>query len=365
MDCPRCNLSPEERKICIDVISPYEKSINIHSVKGLQTYLRTEETDYQTLRAAFINSKIWDTNSLLIIGFIPSTTEESNNPNSWAWKRAYVSYICKTYIEPYSNLTFQYELDPTKHSNCTIRISFHPDNGCYSRLGTDALQNWGGLNESMNLGWMDAPYRYTFTFNGISYTTPSGFDQGGYPGQGTTIIHEFGHVLGMIHEHQTPFTNPIVWNKPLMYQIFGGPPNNWSKSDVDNNIINVYSSIGMNGSNFDGHSIMKYYFPSSLLLHPDPQLAADVERLNLTLSNCDKLWIANNYPGKISDTELLTLQNICSTDTSGGYIGNPTGTQSFLASILASVVIIIIIYAFICLFHKESKTTTKSVQATI
>jgi hypothetical protein len=353
MSCPRCTLSQDERRICIDVISPYEKSIDIHSVKGLKTYLRSTETDYHTLRAAFINSKLWSPASLLVVGFIATSAEEIAHPESWAWKRAYVAYICQTYVEPYANLTFQYQLDPSQQANCTIRISFNAANGSYSRIGTDSLQNWGGINETMNLGWMDAPYNHTFTFNGVSYTTPSGFDQGGYPGQGTTIIHEFGHILGMIHEHQTPFSNPITWNTSLVYQIFGGPPNNWTQAEINSNIINVYSSVGMNGSNFDGYSIMKYYFPSSLLSNPTPELAAEVSRLNLTLSHCDKLWIATNYPGKVSAEDILTYQNVCSTDTAGGMIGSSSGTQSILASILAALVVIILIYAFLCIFHRQ------------
>ena len=61
----------------------------------------------------------------------------------------------------------------------------------------------------MNFGWFDAPFLYTFIVNDVSYTTPSFFYRGGYDGIGGTIIHEFGHALGMKHELQSPFQNKI------------------------------------------------------------------------------------------------------------------------------------------------------------
>jgi hypothetical protein len=32
---------------------------------------------------------------------------------------------------------------------------------------------------------------------------------------------------------ETPYNNPIVWNTSAVYAYFEGPPNNWSKADVD------------------------------------------------------------------------------------------------------------------------------------
>ncbi len=33
------------------------------------------------------------------------------------------------------------------------------------------------------------------------------------------VLHEFGHALGGIHEHQSPASGVIPWDKPKVYEI--------------------------------------------------------------------------------------------------------------------------------------------------
>ena len=313
MSCTNCFGAPY--LYCKDVINPNRKNINIHTVTGLQQYLHSSESSLEKLKAAFIESVVWPSPRTITVGFLSYNSSESINTSSWAWKRAWVAYVITEYFAPFLNVTFQFQLDPTYGPNCNIRISFDPSGGCYSRLGTDALQNWGGLNESMNLGWMDAPLFTNFIYNGVSYTTPQSFNQGGYPGQGTTIIHEFGHAMGMIHEHNTPFGLSFQWNTAAVYQYFQGPPNYWSKSDIDQNLLYRFETNGMNGSQFDSYSMMKYNFPGSLLLNPTPAQITQAQRVNFTMSNCDKYWLAYNYPGKLDNTFKQSLQAACLADT--------------------------------------------------
>ena len=56
------------------------------------------------------------------------------------------------------------------------------------------------------------------------------------------VVHEFGHALGAIHEHQNP-KGGIEWNLPAVYKYFAGPPNFWSKEDVDVNVLGSTRSI--------------------------------------------------------------------------------------------------------------------------
>jgi len=311
------------RRICVDVRAPRED----RSIAGLQALLRTTEKDPVKLRAAFQRSKLWEPGTTITVAFVGSFPE---------WKAAWVAKIVSETIAPLVNLTFAFDFAARSGM---IRIAFDETDGCYSRLGTDALQDWGGLNNSMNFGWMDAPLNHTFTYGGRSYTTSTSFDQGGYPGQGTTIVHEFGHALGMVHEHQTPFGNPLVWDVQAVYAAFGGPPNNWSTADIASNILAVYSGLGMNGSNFDAYSVMKYSFPSGLLLRPTPAVAAEVERFNLALSGCDKYWLATNYAGRSTAEELAAFEQQCA--SSSAVVGVPRVSPLLIVLALAGLWLIL------------------------
>ena len=55
--------------------------------------------------------------------------------------------------------------------------------------------------------------------------------------------HEFGHALGLHHEHQSPATTcneEFDWD--YIYKAFGEPPDGWDKQTVDNNMRNAAGS---------------------------------------------------------------------------------------------------------------------------
>lgn len=98
-----------------------------------------------------------------------------------------------------------------------IRIDFQ-DDGAWSYIGTDCKDI--PLNQStMNFGWQD---------EGV-------------------VLHEFGHAIGLIHEHQNPLGG-IKWNKPNVYRDLGGPPNLWPKETVDHNMFATYAVEQINGN---------------------------------------------------------------------------------------------------------------------
>jgi hypothetical protein len=105
------------------------------------------------------------------------------------------------------------------------------------------------------------------------------------------VLHEFGHAIGCIHEHQSPSAG-IQWNKPVVYAYFSRMYS-WSKERVDNNVFGTYTKSELrNTSEFDPASIMIYAIPK--------QLTLDGFEVNGTtaLSPGDKQFIAMVYPGR-------------------------------------------------------------------
>lgn len=167
--------------------------------------------------------------------------------------------------ENYCGIKFIFGNNP----NPDITISFK-EIGSWSYLGKDSKLYASKGKPSMNYGWLE------------SNTPQSEYDR--------VVLHEFGHALGLYHEHQNGKNNPIQWNKPVVYQYYMGPPNNWNKEDVDYNLFMRYSSDEYSGTSFDPLSIMQYSLPA--------EFTTDGYHLNevYKLSETDKKFIASIYP---------------------------------------------------------------------
>lgn len=104
----------------------------------------------------------------------------------------------------------------------------------------------------------------------------------------SVVLHEFGHALGCVHEHQSPNAN-IQWNVPLLYQYYA-QTNGWSPEMVDRNIIQQYPAFATAASEWDDRSIMLYAFPAFLTLNG---VGTD---FNTVLSEMDTSFIRAIYP---------------------------------------------------------------------
>jgi hypothetical protein len=103
------------------------------------------------------------------------------------------------------------------------------------------------------------------------------------------VLHEFGHALGMIHEHQSPSAD-IPWDREAVYEYYAGPPNYWSREQVDHNIFARYSHDQTNASLFDPASIMLYPIPPEFT---GGKLSVGWNRI---LSATDRAFIGQLYP---------------------------------------------------------------------
>jgi serralysin len=79
------------------------------------------------------------------------------------------------------------------------------------------------------------------------------------------VLHEFGHALGLIHEHQNP-QGGIEWNEPAVIADLSGPPNEWDEETIRRNVLDRYPKGDVSATPVDGESIMMYPIPASWTL---------------------------------------------------------------------------------------------------
>ena len=185
--------------------------------------------------------KTWMNGSTLKVRFMGGTTAEQATAREQAGWWAAVA-----------NLKFEFN----NAANADIRIAFDPNDGAWSYVGTDC-KNIPVNQPTMNLGFLD----------------------------GGTAAHEFGHSIGLAHEHQNP-SGGIEWNEPVVIAELAKSPNFWDEATTRHNVLRKYSIDQINGTAFDPESIMLYFFPSSWTLNGIGTKANDV------LSTIDKQFIA-------------------------------------------------------------------------
>jgi hypothetical protein len=193
--------------------------------------------------------KFWGNGRLLTITFMEQMPDDLKNR---------IERLIRQW-EPSTNLTFDFDDSVVGD----IRISTLGDlNDSY--LGTDAL-----------LVAADEP---TLRL-GVSPESPA-FD--------SVVLHEFGHALGLEHEHQHPKAN-IPWDIPKVYEYFK-QHHQWNKEQVDANLLTPLNTSSLLLGPYDKESIMHYLIPNELTL-------GDWEvGVNTTISKLDRRNVRKAYP---------------------------------------------------------------------
>lgn len=170
-------------------------------------------------------------------------------------QQAKVKEVVKQW-ETVANLKFQFI---ENGRDAIIRIAFQRNNGSWSYVGKGAL-SIPRTQATMNFGWV--------------------YDRPGITGEERgVILHEFGHAIGYLHEHQSPRRGEkLTLNEAgectlrlsmcsevtdcFLYiviiqqmKVTQRPP--WSEAQTRSNILNVYSQQEVsNFSEVDFASIM-------------------------------------------------------------------------------------------------------------
>ena len=76
---------------------------------------------------------------------------------------------------------------------------------------------------------------------------------------GCVVLHEFGHAMGLYHEHQNP-NQSFTWNREVIYEYYERT-HGWDAETVDGNILGKLDPSAVSASDFDAKSIMIYSFP--------------------------------------------------------------------------------------------------------
>jgi hypothetical protein len=236
-------------KICYDRLLPRD-------LKKMRATTRARGR----VRAINPIGKAWPNGSILNVRFVGGTAAQQKTAREQAgwWTQ-------------HANLKFVFGTQP----NAEIRISFDEDDGAWSYIGTDC-SDIPANEATMNLGFLD----------------------------GGTAAHEFGHAIGLAHEHSSP-RGGIEWKEDVVIREMKKSPNFWDEETTRHNVLFKYTLDQINGTDFDPKSIMLYFFPGEWTVSGKGTEANEV------LSALDKSFVASAkmYPkGAPTADEAVELQ---------------------------------------------------------
>jgi len=228
-----------------------------------------------------------------------------------------IKFIVMEQIQPLVGLKLQFV-----ETQGEIRISLDNRGGAWSLVGVQC-RTAPSDEATMNFGWLDV----------------------------ATIIHEFCHALGMIHEHQNPFGKGIDWNLKNVFA-WANATQGWDMYTTCVNITKKYKLDTVNGSDYDPKSIMLYSFPGELTNDNVGTYR------NIKLSDTDKQWLTKIYPKSGEQRVLPSQRESVGAAGAAGTTG-ATGTGSTIYWALGIIGLIIVVVGFGYWVYKKKKSNKK------
>ncbi|QBE66580.1 M12 family metallopeptidase [Pseudoduganella lutea] len=192
--------------------------VSIRKLNPVQEQVLSQAKATETNKARG-TGKYWAIGATIRIAFIGGSAKQRE-----IVKQAAVDWT------KHANLHFQF----VESGDADVRIAFESSAGSWSFVGTDAL-GVAKTAPTMNLGWV----------------------------RRENVLHEFGHAIGLIEEHQNPRAT-IRWNKDEIMKELTGPPNFWSVAQIEEKVFRKVPlrEVG-EYRDFDPRSIMTFAFPAS------------------------------------------------------------------------------------------------------
>ncbi len=239
--------------------------------------------------AVFRDDLAWDVGSTITISFLPldygmpaweiplQEIQPNVSPAQYVIEQQarqlsspidVVQLVVNTLVQPVvPTLTLKF----ISNGQGDIRIRFSQGGPSESEVGTGCKVSTADF--TMTFGWLDVG----------------------------TIIHEFTHALGMLHEHQNP-AGGIKWNTQAVYE-WAEQTQGWTKEETDENILDAAPTNEVSNSPFDPDSIMLYAI--------DPKLTLDGKgtKQNYQYSATDIEWLRNKYNVDKSLPTIIHLDN--------------------------------------------------------
>jgi hypothetical protein len=181
-------------------------------------------------RAAMLSATFWGRDKELTIGFFGGSQALRERVRDLA-----MAWLDRTG----ARLSFQFwTAGDVAGTGAAIRIAFDRGKGSWSWIGTQAMRIAADL-PTMNLGWM----------------TPELDERSAR----AVVLHEFGHAIGLIHEHLHPLA-AIDWDRPRVLTDLRSTQG-WDEDTVAANMFKAPPANDVFATAPDPRSIMMYPIP--------------------------------------------------------------------------------------------------------